>query len=82
MRAKRLREAADGLAEVALEEFDDRDGEVERLGLVDDVLPRQLVRDEELGEIADDLGRRRDLDDIATLLPPWVSTPGQCHIGE
>lgn len=49
--AERLWEATDRLSEVALEEVDDRVGEVELVGLVEHVLARELVGDEELGEV-------------------------------
>ena len=63
--AQRLREPAVRLAHQPLEELEHRLGKVELLGLVDDVLLAQLVGDHELREVADDLGRGRDLDDVA-----------------
>ena len=53
--AQRLGEAADGLAEVALEELDDRRREVELVGALEHVLLRDTVLDHPLGEVADDL---------------------------
>lgn len=41
--------------------------EVKLVSLIEDVLPRELVGDEELSEIADNLGRGSDLDDVSAL---------------
>lgn len=64
--SERLREATDGLTQETLEELDDRAGEVESLGLVDDVLSGEFVGDEELGKVTDDLGGGSNLDDVST----------------
>lgn len=66
--AQRLGEAADRLTEEALEELDDGGGEVELVCPVHNVFLGEFVRDHELCEVADDLRRRRDLDEVATLL--------------
>lgn len=63
--AERLGESAVGLAHETLKEVEDGAGEVEGLGLLNDVVVGKLVRDHELGEISDDLGGRGNLDDIA-----------------
>ena len=61
VRAEWLGEPADGLAEVSLEEFDDRGGEVERLGLFEHVFFAEVVRSHPLSEVTDHLGRGRNL---------------------
>ncbi len=58
-------EAAGGLAEAAFEEFDDGLGEGQLALGVDRVGRGEVVGDEEQRHVADDLGRRRDLDDVA-----------------
>ena len=60
-----LREAAGRLAHHALEVAHDAVGEGEVLALFDDVLGREVVLHHEDREVADHLGRRRDLDDVA-----------------
>ena len=66
--SQRFREATDWLAEVALEELDNGRGEVELLRALEHVVLGQVVVRHELREVADDLGRRRDLDDVAAEL--------------
>ena len=61
------------MSEVTLEEFDDRVGEVESFGLVENVLTGKLVGHEELGKVSDDLGRGGDLDNISTLYRKYGS---------
>ena len=64
-----LREAPRlGNTEVALEVLDDGGGEVELAGTLEDVLLGELVLDHEVGEVADDLGGRSDLDDVTAEL--------------
>ena len=65
--AEGLWEAADWLAEVALEELDDGRGEVEGIGPLEDFLLRELVGGHPLGKVANNLRRGRDLDDVAAL---------------
>ena len=65
---ERFREATDWLAEVALEELDNGRGEVELLRALEHVVLGQVVVRHELREVADDLGRGRDLDDVAAEL--------------
>ena len=65
--AEGLWEAADGLAEVALEELDDGGGEVECIGTLEDILLCDLVGCHPLREVTDHLRRRRDLDDVTAL---------------
>ena len=59
--AKGLGEAADGLAEVALEELDDRRGEVQLVRALEHVLLLDSVLDHPLREVADYFVRWRDL---------------------
>ena len=63
--AERLGEAAVGLAELAGHEVDHRLGEGEGLGTLEDLLFVEVVLHHELGEIADDLRGRGDLDEVA-----------------
>ena len=65
--AEGLWEAADWLAEVALEELDDGRREVEGIGPLEDFLLRELVGRHPLGKVANNLRRGRDLDDVAAL---------------
>ena len=60
--AKRFREAADGLAEVPLEELDYRRREVKLVCAIKDVLLREVVLDQPLREVSNDLRRGRDLE--------------------
>ena len=59
--AERLRETAGRLSDGALEVFDDGGGQRQALGVVDDLLRGETLRDDELGEIADNLGGGRHL---------------------
>ena len=68
LRPERLREAAVRLAHEPLEEFEHRAGEVELCRLFQNVVVAEFVRHHELCQVADDLGCRRDLDDVAEQL--------------
>ena len=59
--AEGLWEPADWLAEVALEELDDRRGEVQLVRALEHVLLRDAVLDHPLRKVTDDFGRWRDL---------------------
>ena len=67
MRSQRLWEAAGRLTELTLEELDDGGGEVECIGTLEYILLRDLVGGHPLREVADNLRRRRDLDDVTAL---------------
>jgi hypothetical protein len=66
-RAQGLGEATDGLAKVTLEELDDGRGEVELVCALEHVLLAEGVGRHPLREVTNDLGRGRDLDDVAAL---------------
>ena len=63
--AQRLGETAVGLAHKTFQELKDGTREIQLCCTVDNVLRCQFVGDNELGKITNDLGSRRDLDDIA-----------------
>ena len=65
--SQRLRETPNGLAEVALEKLDDGRREVEFPSALQDVLLREVVGSQPLGEVSDDLGRWCNLDDVTAL---------------
>lgn len=67
VRSEGLGESAYRLTEVTLEELNDGRWEVEIFGFVEDVLFGEGVGCHPLGEITDNLGRGRDLDDITAL---------------
>ena len=64
--AERLREATNRLSKIALEELDNRRGEVKFLSAVLNILRREIVRGHPLGKVTNNLGRRSDFNDIAT----------------
>jgi len=53
------------LSHQALEELENRGGEVELGSLAEELVVRKVVGDHELGQVTDDLGGRCDLDDVA-----------------
>ncbi len=72
--SQRFREAANGLTEVALEEFDDGRREVKLLSTVENILLGELVGSHPLCEVTDNLGGRGNLDDVSTLSTRRIST--------
>jgi hypothetical protein len=64
---QRFREATKGLPKIALEEVDDRRGEVQLPRTFEDIGLGQRILCHPLSEVSDHLGRRRNFDDIAAL---------------
>lgn len=65
--AERLWEASHRLSEVALEELDNGRREIELISTSEDIRLGERVRCHPLGEITNDLRRRRNFDDVTTL---------------
>ena len=65
--AKRLRETANRLTKVALEELHNGGREVQLVGAVQHILLGEAVLNHPLRKVSDDLGGRRDLDNISAL---------------
>ena len=70
-----LRETADGLPQIALEEFNYRRREVKLVRALEDISFGKRVLCHPLGKVSDNLGRWRDFNDISALVAQ-VSSSG------